>query len=296
MSEGLPPLGARNVRRKPPVSIPPDSSAEDVAARSIPAVAPAKPSTQSPIVRWLWSLAGVVMVVAIGGTVAWGARHYVKTSPRFAVTDVSVSGAKRRTADELSSTAGIAKGQNVFSVDLDKAQERLLGDPWIAQASLARQLPGTLLLQVVEREAAGIVTSGPETYLVTREGVIIKRIEAGDPSDLHVVTGIAQSELMDDREGATRTIRKALDLAFDYDHSSLASHSPLQEVHVEQNGEMTLTIGKSAVALHMGAGPYRKKLDQAVRVLAELDRRGAKPDAIMLDNEAREGRVVVRMR
>ena len=31
-------------------------------------------------------------------------------------------------------------------------------------------------------------------------------------------------------------------------------------------------------------------------IVAELDRRGAKPDSIMLDNEARPDRVVVRMR
>ena len=46
----------------------------------------------------------------------------------------------------------------------------------------------------------------------------------------------------------------------------------------------------------MGGPPYRRKLEQAVRVVAELDRRGAKPDSIMLDNEARPDRVVVRMR
>ena len=59
---------------------------------------------------------------------------------------------------------------------------------------------------------------------------------------------------------------------------------------------MTLVVGKNAVALRMGAPPYRRKLDQAIRVVAELDRRGAKPDSIMLDNEARPDRVVVRMR
>ncbi len=62
------------------------------------------------------------------------------------------------------------------------------------------------------------------------------------------------------------------------------------------NGELSLVIGKSAISLHMGAPPYRRKLEQAVRVVAELDRRGAKADAIMLDNEARPDRVVVRMR
>jgi cell division protein FtsQ len=246
--------------------------------------------------RAVWSVLGFALIVGLGGGVAWSARHYVKTSARFAVTDVVTSGAKRRSEAELATTAGIAKGQNVFSVDLDKARVNLLADPWISDASLSRQLPGTIFLNVVEREAAGLVVSGGDTYLVTREGTIIKRIDVGDPTDLNVVTGLPMQQLVDDREGATRTIRRALDLAFDYEHSPLAQRSPLQEVHIEANGEMTLSIGKSTVMLHMGAPPYRKKLEQAVRVVAELDRRGAKPDEIMLDNEARPERVVVRMR
>ena len=134
------------------------------------------------------------------------------------------------------------------------------------------------------------------TYLVTRDGLVIKRIEPGDPLDFHVVTGITSKALVEDREGATRTIRQALDLASDYDRSPLAQRSPVQEVHVEPNGDMTLVVGKSGVTIRMGSAPYRKKLDQAARIIGELDRRGAKPDTIMLDDEARPDRVVVRMR
>jgi cell division protein FtsQ len=290
-STPLPPISSKNVRRKK------QSEAVSEPPRPPPATIPPRPPTESRTTRILRGVVGFVMVVGIGGGVAYGARRYVKTSPRFAVTEIVTTGAKRRSPDELTATAGIAKGQNVFTVDLDRARTRLLADPWISDADLSRQLPGTLFVHVKEREAAGLVAaSGGETYLVTRDGVVIKRLEAGDPSDLQIVTGVTVQELVDDREAATRKIRRALDLAFDYDHGPLGAGKPLQEIHVEPNGEMTLVIGKSAVAVHLGAPPYRRKLEQAVRVVAELDRRGAKPDAIMLDNEARPDRVVVRMR
>lgn len=284
-------LPARNVRRP--------KKQEEIAPPASEAPAPPRaPGEESRAMRVLRALVGFVMVVAIGGGVAWGARRYVKTSSRFAVGEIVTSGGKRRSPDELAVIADVAKGQNVFSVDLDRARARLLADPWIAEASLARQLPGTIFVHVVEREAAGVLstTGGGDTYLVTREGAIIKRLELGDPTDLDVVTGVPVSQLVDDREGAARTIRRALDLAFEYGRSPLARRSPLQEVHVEPNGEMTLVVGKSAVMIRMGAAPYRRKLDQALRVVAELDRRGAKADAIMLDNDARPDRVVVRMR
>jgi cell division protein FtsQ len=241
------------------------------------------------------------LVVGIASGVAWGARRYVRTSQRFSVTEIVTTGGKRRSSDDLASIAGIAKGQNILSLDLDRARGRLIGDPWVESAELTRQLPGTISIRVVERVAAGIVvlaspTANEGTYLVTRDGMIIKRLEAGDPVDFHVITGVPLKTLADDREGATRTIRHALDLAFDYDHCPLAQRSPMEEVHVEPNGDMTLVVGKSGVVLRMGGAPYRRKLDQAVRIVAELDRRGAKPDTIMLDDEARLDRVVVRMR
>jgi cell division protein FtsQ len=236
------------------------------------------------------------MIAAIGSGVVWGARRYVRGSPRFGVSEIITTGSKHRTPDELFAIANITKGQNVFSIDLERARARLAADPWIESAEVTRQLPGTIYIRVNEREAGGIVAMAEGTYLVTRDGLVIKRVEPGDPLDNHIVTGIPLHSLVEDREGATRTIRHALDLAYDYEHSPLAQRAPLQEVHVEPTGDMTVIIGKSGIALRMGGAPYRRKLGQAIRVVAELDRRGAKPDTIMIDDEARPDRVVVRMR
>jgi cell division protein FtsQ len=283
--------GPRNVRRRGG-SIPPSSSLPPLAAD----VPPGPPAGESRFVRIGRAIVGLVLVAGIGTGVAWGARRYVRTSPRFAVTEIVTSGGKRRSSDDIAGIASIAKGQNVFSIDLERARVRLAADPWIESAEVTRQLPGTIHIRISEREAAGIVAMAEGMYLVTRDGAIIKRVESGDPLDQHIVTGITLKQLVDDREGATRTVRHALDLAYDYDRCPLAQRSPIEEVHVEPSGDMTLIVGKTGTVLRMGEGPYRRKLDQAVRIVAELDRRGAKPDTIMLDDEARPDRVVVRMR
>jgi cell division protein FtsQ len=299
----------RNVRKRvdstAPASHAPGEAAPESATRlpsSIPPVSgdigerPSKRGGDSGFVRALRVVVGVALVVGIGSGVAWGARRYVRTSPRFGVSEIITSGGKRRSPDDIASIAGISKGQNVFSIDLDKSRARLTADPWIESAELTRQLPSTISVRVTEREAAAIVALNEGSYLVTRDGAIIKRVESGDPVDFHIVTGVALKTLVDDREGTTRTIRQALDLAYDYERSPLAQRSPLQEVHVEPTGDMTLIVGKSGIVVRMGSAPYRRKLDQAVRIVGEVDRRGAKPDVIMLDDEARPDRVVVRMR
>jgi cell division protein FtsQ len=275
----VPPSG--NVRRSapppapapaPPPSEPPQPVVKAVSTKPPPSKAPAGPKKPSKVIPVLRAMAGLAMIVGIG------------------------AGGKRRGPEEIANIAQVSKGQNVFSIDLERSRAKLAADPWIESAELSRQLPGTITIRVTEREAAGVVAMPEGTYLVTRDGAIIKRVEAGDPMEFHVVTGVALKQLVEDREGATRTIRKALDLALDYDRSPLAQRSPLEEVHVEATGDMTLVCGKSGVVLRMGGAPYKRKLDQAVRIMGELDRRGAKPDTVMLDDEARPDRVVVRMR
>jgi cell division protein FtsQ len=212
------------------------------------------------------------------------------------VSEIVVTGGHFRSVDQIADTAGIKKGDNVFALDLDEAKKKLLEDPWIHEAQLARRLPGTVYVHVVEREAGAIVSLSAELYLVARDGEIFKRLEPGDPVDMPVITGVTQEAIADDREAVKATLRRALDLAGDYERGSLGHKATLEEIHIAADGAVNLTIGKNGLLLALGAPPYRKKLEQASRVLAELDRRKEKADAVLLDNEARPERVVVRMR
>jgi len=253
---------------------------------------PRPPSRLAGIARAAF---GIALVVGVSVTAALGARRYVTTTPRFGVKDVDVTGNARRTADDIASEAGIAKGQNIFSLDLDRARARLLADPWIRDASIARRLPGSVSVQVTERDAAAIIALG-DSYLASRDGDIFKRLEPGDPTDLPAVTGLTADAVAEDREGAVRSIRRALDLAAEYERTPLAARAPLEEVHIADGEALTLFVGKSGIALELGTAPFHHKLEEAARVLAELDRRGAKADAIMLDSEAHPERVVARVR
>jgi cell division protein FtsQ len=257
-----------------------------------PVAAEEAPNRLAAICR---TVLGVALVVGVSVTAALGARRYVTTTHRFAVSEIVVSGNARRTESDLASEAGIAVGANVFSLDLDRARARLLADPWIREASLSRRLPGTVSIQVVERDAAAIVAIA-DTYLASRDGDIFKRLEPGDPTDLPAVTGLTADAVAEDRDGAVKRVKRALDLAAEYEHSALAARAPLQEVHLAADGGFTLFVGKSAIALELGDAPFHRKLEEASRVLAELDRRGAKADSVMLDNDAHPERVVARVR
>lgn len=256
-------------------------------------VVAAKPSRFAAIMK---DAAGLALVVGTAVGVAYGAERYITTSPRFALAEVVVDGNHFRSQTDVLSRAGLALGDNVFSIDLDAAQTKLEADPWIAEASLTRRLPDGILLSVHERQAAALVALGSDTYLSTSTGELFKKLEPGDPVELPVITGVDPDIAFSDREGVARSIVRALDLASDYEHGALGQKQPLEEIHLGASGGITLVVGKGATQLVLGGPPYRRKLEEASRVVLEIERRGNKADAIFLDNDARPNRVVARVK
>jgi cell division protein FtsQ len=279
-------------RRVRPSMTPADA---DIAAAALPPAIAAPTSRAGRVLSVLRTVVGTALVIGTSIGVAWAARRHVLTSGRFAIAAVDVSGNERRPAEAVVMESGLVVGSNVFAADLDVARAKILADPWIADVTLARRLPGTVLVRVTERKPAALVALG-DTFLASPDGEPFKKLEPGDPIDLPLVTGLRPESIADDREGAMRTIRRAIDLAAEFEHGGLARRAPLEEVHVAADGSFVLVVGRAAIELVLGAPPFRRKLDQAARVLAELERRGAKADAIMLDNDTRPERVVVRMR
>jgi cell division protein FtsQ len=256
--------------------------------------APARPPSRFG--QGLKLTAGVCMVLAASISVAWAARRYVTTSPRFAVRTVLVEGERKRSATQVASAGGVAVGKNIFALDLAAAGQMLMQDPWIEKATVTRKLPSTISIAVVEREAAATVAIGGELYLATRDGELFKKLGPDDPSDLPLLTGFTAEQVARDRPGVVLAAKRTLDVAEDLDRSGINKRYPTQELHIEKDGSLVVTVGKEAISLHLGLPPYRDKIEQASRVLFEVAKRKANASVLFLDNNAHPERVVVRMR
>jgi cell division protein FtsQ len=241
-------------------------------------------------------LVGVALfVLGAAACAAWGTKRYLATSPRFALREVSVEGNLRFSPEQVVEQASLQLGENVFRISLDDVRARLLDNPWFADASVVRRLPGKLEVRVAERPVAALAAT-PELYFVAPNGDLFKRVEQGEVADAPLLTGIRLDEFKDDPEGLRRLTTRMLSLATEYAQSPLGARAPLSEVHVDGDGALRTFGGRGSLSIVFGHPPFRRKLDQAFRVLAEAERNGHKPETVFLDNEAREGRVVVRLR
>src|SRR5262249_48479112 len=153
-------------------------------------------------------------------------------------------------------------------------------------------LPGTLRIEVAERETGALASIDDALYLVTPEGEPFKAFEDKDPSDLPVLTGVSARDFAVDRARATERLRQGLEILREYQSLPVSRTFEPEEAHLDPDGSVVLTVGKRGTTLHLGAGPFRQKLLMAARILSKLSNGGEAPGIIFLDNEAHPERVV----
>jgi cell division protein FtsQ len=112
----------------------------------------------------------------------------------FNTRQIQVVGNQRLTLADIRTLTGIRPGVNVLSINLSAARRQLLAHPWVAEAQVQRDLPGTLRIHVREHSAVAVVDLG-QRFLLNAEGELFKPWEASDPAELTVVSGLQAADV-----------------------------------------------------------------------------------------------------
>ncbi len=124
--------------------------------------------------RRLHRLIVLVVVAALALTTV-----IVVKSPVLDVDEIAVNGARASDAAAVTDAAGIDIGSALLLADLEAAQRSIEALPWIEEATVTRDLPGGLVIDVIERTPSAVVASGASAVLVDPDGHVLA---AADPA------------------------------------------------------------------------------------------------------------------
>ncbi len=240
----------------------------------------------------------VVAVAVIAGGFA-GYRlveRYVRSAPYFAIEEIEVEGLRRLTREDVLARASIAEGQNIFRQSAAEVQSQVEDLPWVASAAVERRLPGRFHLQIEERRAVAVLALGDTVYLVGDDGSLFKELEAGDPVDLPVVTGLSSARFLSDVTHRERALLDVVTLMHDYRSAGLWQREPIAEIHFEANDGLSIYTGDDGMLVRLSVAPWRPKLRRLRQILDRLDAQEARAEYVYLDNLRRPDRVTVRLR
>ena len=244
-----------------------------------------------------WKRRAAMASLKLGTTVAcaWGllivsreVYEYATTSPRFEVQHLIYEPSEHVGDENLRELLAIAPGTNILACDLAGLSEAIVEHPWVASATVTRNMPDTLEVSLVEHEAAAIVLAG-DFYLVNREGEPFKPVDRGERGELPIITGIERAELVaaSEGEGPVAELVDALALVELY----AAKQRPrLGELHLAEDGTVTLYTATSGTALYLGREDFGARLERWDALRVALGDRADRLAVVHLDHESRPDR------
>jgi cell division septal protein FtsQ len=114
-------------------------------------------------------LALTLLVPIVVATAAWALTY----TPLFEAKHIRIEGAVSLRPDDVRRLAGVEPSTNVFHLRPDEVTARLLTDPWIASATVDKDLPDTVVLTVVERRPVGLIDAMGERSVLASDGTVL---------------------------------------------------------------------------------------------------------------------------
>jgi cell division protein FtsQ len=119
-----------------------------------------------------------LLTVGVVGTAAW----LVFFSSVLGVREIQVVGNLGLPAQRIQQVAGVADGKPLATVDVAEVEDRIGRIPQIESVEVSRGWPGTLLVEIVEREPVAVIRVGPKSALMDRHGMVTEIRDVAPPT------------------------------------------------------------------------------------------------------------------
>ncbi|CAN5852475.1 hypothetical protein BH24ACT3_BH24ACT3_04830 [soil metagenome] len=130
--------------------------------------------------RRLVALAGVAIVGATAGGLT--------QTPLLDVDRVRVDDTAHQRTEDVLDQVGVAPGEAMIGIDEGAAERRLRSLPWVADAEVRRNWPGTVAVRVTERRAVARLPLADGTWMLADiDGHLLEVVGPDDPGPLPVV-------------------------------------------------------------------------------------------------------------
>lgn len=215
--------------------------------------------------------------LGVGGALLLGAGiglFFLPVPPPFQLREVvAVPKPTHLSEGELVKLVGVEKGAHLLTVSLSRVRRNLLKDPWIEEVTLARVYPGRLMVSLREQVPVALArTDG--LYLVNRGGELFKRVEAGDPKNLPVITGL---------KGADRErILSLIPIVDRFQDNEAIRPLGLSEIHWDEKKGVTLYTMRPVIKVVLGTEQWESRLKKLGEILPEMGRREGRPLSVDL--------------
>jgi hypothetical protein len=217
--------------------------------------------------RWVGFWGIVALAVALAGVMSRAPRALANFEA-FRVTEVRVEGARYLTQDEALKTLALPADASVWD-DTRDWEMRLQHHPLVAAATVHRRFPGTLVLQVVEREPVALYP-GPALEPVDASGRVLPIDPAVHRLDLPIMARAGSEGSGTLTPAQRRLLAEEIHRITLGDPEFLARVS---DITLDSRGDLHARAWDPTIILHFRAGLPNQRIQAGLRVLEDASTR-----------------------
>ena len=146
------------------------------------------------VITWVFLAALTVLAFAAAqyaGLTATAYQQYAALAAKagFQVQRVEVTGMERVDQLKVYQLVLAEKDRAMPLVDIEKVRSDLLQYGWIKDARVARRLPDTLAVEIIERKPTAIWQRDGKYSLIDADGIVLANVRPGEGGDLPTLNG-----------------------------------------------------------------------------------------------------------
>jgi cell division protein FtsQ len=188
----------------------------------------------------------------------------------FRIEAIKVSGLSRLTEAAILTQAKIRTGDNLLAVNLGLVCKRLLAHPWIATARVAREIPGTIRIEITENQALAVLDLGRK-FLINTNGRVFKERSPDDPQKLPLVSGITYADMSLGEDALSPAMTAVVQvLQTSQAQNSAIPYAQIQEVSMDPGMGIALTAWPDQRRIKLGFAPFESKYQRIKQLLPYL--------------------------
>lgn len=236
--------------------------------------------------RRLGAMLGAIVVLVALAHVPWrGIARRVAI-----VTDLRVVGTRALDPGFVLTVAGLARGDDLGALDLERARQRLLLDPRVAKAEVRRRGLRGVEVRIEERVPVLRVAHGVP-WEIDSAGVLLPPLASGVTADVPLLSGPHFDPLPAGARIATPAVERGLAWIQALSARELELGARTSEIDVSDPGTTGLLLMSGTRVLCTAWPPGVRTLSALRVVLADLERRGTLAEEVDMRYE---NQVIVR--
>jgi cell division protein FtsQ len=191
----------------------------------------------------------------------------------FKAEKLVVTGMERLSEKQVLEQAQIKKGINIISLNLSMTRKRLLSHSWITEADVSRDLPTGISIRIKEHQPLAILDLGRK-FLINTSGEIFKEMEASDPDQLPMISGLEFSDINTRDKPRSMPFNAVMNvLELGQKCKSVLPYKLIKKVQVDREMGLTIYAFDRIKEIRIGYHDYANKYDRLKNILVHLKKR-----------------------